>query len=156
MKKFTAKHLLPIVTLSFIMILCQTINGQSTPEQLSEIFFETFQTEGSTEALDELYSTNPWMNKAEDAILKLKNQMEGLNEDYVGKYHGFEFIAEKSISDSYVLRSYMIKFDRQPLRFTFQFYKPDKTWRIYSFTYDGRLGSELEESAKLFYLNYGQ
>lgn len=130
--------------------------AQSKPEELAERFFTTYEERGSTAALDELYATNKWMNKAEDAILDLKNKMQGLNEDYVGKYYGYELIAEKRISSSYVLLSYIVKFDRQPLRYTFQFYKPNDQWKMYSFKYDGNLGNELEESAKIFFLNSGE
>ena len=86
--------------------------------------------------------------------MKLKNQMEGLTEDFIGKYYGFELIAEKKITDSYILLSYLVKYDRQPLRFTFQYYKPNDEWRLYSFEYDGNLDAELEESAKIYFLNY--
>lgn len=106
--------------------------------------------------MDELYSTNPWMQRNIDAVTKLKNEMEGLNENFVGKYYGYELITEKRISNSYLLQSYLVKYDRQPIRYTFQFYKPDKTWIINSFQYDGGLESELEESAKIYNINYGK
>ncbi len=145
-----------ILTIALLMTCFFNLSSQNKPKELVEKFFYTYENEGSAKALDELYSTNHWMNKAEDAILKLKNQMEGLTEDYIGKYYGYELITKKIISDSYVLRSYLVKYDRQPLRFTFQFYKPHNEWRLHSFKYDGNLDSELEESAKLYYIYYGQ
>ena len=50
-----------------------------------------------------------------------------------------------------ILKSYLVKYDRQPIRFTFQFYKPNKEWRIHSFKYDGNIDDEIEEAAKLYY-----
>jgi hypothetical protein len=91
------------------------------------------------------------MAKSADAVVNLKNQMEGLTEDFIGKYHGNDLIVEKGVSDSFLLLSYLVKFDRQPLRFTFQFYKPVDRWRIHSFQYDGNITNEVEESAKLHY-----
>lgn len=140
-----------VICLIFVLII-GSLNAQSSPKELSEQFFKTYEEKGSSEALDELYSTSSWIDKAQDAVLNLKNQIAGLNESYVGKYYGYELITEKKISDSYVLRSYLVKFDRQPIRYTFQFYKPNDTWTIYSFQYDGNLSSELEESAKLFFI----
>jgi len=144
-----------LITTVVIILFTAQVNAQSTPEDLSNLFFKTFEEKGSTDALDELYSTNTWINKAPDAVLNLKNQMEGLHEDYIGKYYGYEFITEKKISESFVLRSYLVKYDRQPLRFTFQFYKPNDIWKAYSFQYDGNLSSELEESANIIFITRG-
>jgi hypothetical protein len=137
------------ICLTFTLIV-GSLNAQSSPKELSEKFFKTYEKKGSSEALDELYSTSPWIDKAQDAVLNLKNQIAGLNESYVGKYYGYELITEKKITSSFVLRSYLVKFDRQPIRYTFKFYKPNDTWIIYSFQYDGNLSTELEESAKLY------
>ena len=140
-----------------ILIICISfgkIYSQNLPSDIATRFFNTYEKSGASKALDELYSTSKWISKSEDAILKLKNQMEGFTEDYMGKYYGYEFITEKKISDSFHLLSYLVKFDRQPLRYTFEFYKPAKEWKIYSFQYDGNLSDELEESAKIYYINY--
>lgn len=127
--------------------------GQNTPEDIVSKFFTDYQTDGASKALDNLYSNNEWMNRASDAITNLKQQFGTLNEDYIGKYYGYELIVEKKLSDSFILLSYLVKYDRQPLRFTFQFYKPDEKWRTHSFKYDGNVDQEIEESAKVYYLN---
>ncbi len=127
--------------------------GQSTPKEIVSNFFTEYQNDGASKALDDLYSNNIWMNRATDAITKLKQQLGTLNEDYVGKFYGYELIVEKKLSDSFILMSYLVKFDRQPIRFTFQFYKPDKEWRTHSFKYDGGIDEEIEESAKVYYLD---
>ncbi|WP_323789039.1 hypothetical protein [Psychroserpens sp.] len=137
-----------------ICLLCFSITGlvsaQDKPQDLVDNFFKNFETKGATFALDELYRGNTWISRNNDAVEKLKTQMEGLNENFVGKYYGKEVILEKKLSDSFVLISYLVKYDRQPLRFTFQFYRPDDTWRIQSFSYDGDLDDEIEEAAKLY------
>ena len=93
------------------------------------------------------------MDRATDAITNLKNQLEGLNEDYVGKYYGHELIVEKKLAESYILLNYLVKFDRQPIRYTFLFYQPDDKWLIYSFQFDGGIDDEIVEVAKLYYLD---
>ncbi|MEM9932113.1 MAG: hypothetical protein AAF824_00815, partial [Bacteroidota bacterium] len=108
---------------------------------------------GSSYALDELYKTNKWFARSADGIAKVKRQLEGLNEDFVGKYYGYEFIVRKDFANCYTLISCLGKYDRQPIRFTFQFYKPQESWTIYSFQYDDTFDDELEEAAKLYYLN---
>lgn len=145
---FKMKLVLPIVLVFF------TLAGiaQTSPEQMVETFFINYEKDGASIALDNLYSTNKWMSRAKDAIENLKNQLEGLNEDFVGKYYGYELIVEKRLSESYVLLSYLVKYERQPIRFTFQFYKPNDVWLIYSFQFDGDIDKEIEEAAKLNHL----
>ncbi len=112
--------IIPILLFSFIAF------PQQSPKEIVEQFFNEFETKGSSVALDNLYKPNKWMARNADAISQLKSQIEGLNEDYVGKYYGYEFLLEKQLADSYILMSYLVKYDRQPIRFTFQFYKPNK------------------------------
>ncbi|MGB1308027.1 MAG: hypothetical protein ACPG6B_03895 [Oceanihabitans sp.] len=139
--------------IAIIMLTFSTISfAQNKPEEIVAKFFTEYQNEGASKALDNLYSNNKWMNRKTDAITKLKQQFGTLNEDYVGKYYGYELIVEKKLSNSYILLSYLVKFERQPIRFTFQFYKPDNEWLTQSFKYDGNIDEEIEESAKVYYL----
>ncbi len=129
-------------------------NGMAqNPAALVDEFFKEFVSEGSSQALDNLYATNPWMERNQDAVTNLKSKLEGLNEDFVGKFHGYDLIAEKSFGDRYVLLSYLVRYDRQPIRFIFQFYRPDKEWRAYGFQYDGDFNDEIKESVKMYYLD---
>lgn len=66
-----------------------------------------------------------------------------------------ELIAKKQLGESHIITSYRVRYDRQPIRFTFHLYKPKDKWMIYSFEYDGSLSGELEESIKLNYLASG-
>ncbi|WP_298496468.1 hypothetical protein [uncultured Algibacter sp.] len=140
------KTLLVIPLLLFTLIL----TSQNDPKDISEQFFKDFEEKGSSIALDNLYKPNKWMNRSGDAIIQLKSQMDGLNEDFVGKYYGKELLFEKTLTDSYILLSYLVKYERQPIRFTFQFYKPSDKWVIYSFKYDGGISEEIEEAARLY------
>lgn len=138
-----------------IPILFLTFNGfaQKTPNDLVTQFFSDYEKNGVSVALDNLYKTNKWMDRSADAIVKLKSSMEGLNEDFVGKYYGYELIVEKKLTDSFLLQSYLVKFDRQPIRYTFEFYKPNDKWILFSLQFDGDLDDEIEQAAKLYYLD---
>jgi hypothetical protein len=143
------------IKITFTLILFVGIlnmEAQTNPKNIVDNFFVNYQKDGASIALDKLYYTNKWMERATDAITNLKSQLKGLNEDYVGKYYGYELIGEKKLAESYILLSYLVKFDRQPIRYTFQFYKPNDKWVIYSFKFDANIDDEIEESAKLYYL----
>ncbi len=136
-----------------LLLLITNINAlsQNKPKEQVAKFFTDYQQENATVAIDNLYKTNDWMNRAADAITDLKNKMEGLNNDFVGEFYGYELILEKKLGDSFVLLSYLGKYDRQPIRFTFEFYKPHETWKVFAFKFDGNLDDEIEEAAKLYY-----
>ncbi|MDH3711535.1 MAG: hypothetical protein OER04_16710 [Cyclobacteriaceae bacterium] len=126
--------------------------AQNTPREIAEKFFDDYVEDGASVALDNLYFTNKWINRSADAVANLKSKMEGLNLDFVGEYYGHELISEKKLGQSYVLLAYLAKFDRQPIRYIFQFYKPKDQWVVYSFKYDSSIDDEIEEAAKVFNL----
>jgi hypothetical protein len=129
------------------------LNAQDSPEKIIEAFFSDYEKKGAGEAVDNLYATNPWTSRIQDAINNVKTQLERFNVDLVGDYYGYEKLTTKKLGDSYVLYSYFIKFDRQFLRLTFQFYKPKDEWRLASFQFDDTFDDEIEEAAKLYYLD---
>jgi len=145
---------LKFLTLGLILIFSSfNLKAQNNPETIIQDFFENYESKGAGVAVDELYATNPWTSRIQDAINNIKTQLERFNEDLVGKYHGYEKLTTKKLGDSYALYSYFIKFDRQFLRLTFQFYRPDNEWRLASFQFDDNFDEEIEAAAKLYNLD---
>ncbi|MEQ8581039.1 MAG: hypothetical protein RIC30_05030 [Marinoscillum sp.] len=146
---------LRILTLTILLVGLNSLNSfaQDNGQKLIDEFFSRYENEGVEVAVDELYKTNPWTTRIQDAINNVKTQLARYNEELVGKYYGYEPIVTKQLGNSYVLHSYLVKFDRQPLRFTFQLYKPDKEWRLASFAFDDSYNDELEEAAKVYYMD---
>lgn len=142
-----------VFTLLLVVFSFSNLNAQKDPEVMIQDFFENYETKGSSIAIDELYATNPWTSRIQDAIENVKTQFERFNKDLVGEYYGYEKLTTKKLGESYVLYSYFIKFDRQFLRLIFQFYKPDQEWRLASFQFDDGFDEEIEEAAKMYYLN---
>ncbi|MCA0349177.1 MAG: hypothetical protein LCH35_07945 [Bacteroidetes bacterium] len=125
---------------------------QSNPEDIIKKFFLEY-SKNPSNAIDQIYSTNPWNSRIKDGIENMKKEVESYNLEYVGKYYGNELIVKKQFSESFILYSYMLKYERLPLRFIFEFYKPDKEWNLYSLKIDANLDDEIEQSARLYYLN---
>ena len=142
-----------IFTLLFFVVSFSNLNAQKDPEAMIKDFFDNYEYKGPSIAIDELYATNPWTSRIQDAIENVKTQFERFNKDLVGEYYGYEKLTTKKLGESYVLYSYFIKFDRQFLRLIFQFYKPDQEWRLASFQFDDGFDEEIEEAAKMYYLN---
>jgi len=141
-----------ILTLGLFLVTAVLAGAQSTPESLVNKFFDTYLAQGTSAALDQFYATNKWMDRNKDATEKLKSQFANLPA-LVGDYYGRDLIAKKTLGESFVLISYLVKYDRQPIRFTFELYKPQDSWLAYSFSYDDSFGDELEEAAKVHNLD---
>ena len=139
-----------------LIILLISLSGdvfaQSSPQDLLDTFFKTYEKDPG-KAVQDLYSTNKWNERVKDDIDKIIGTVNGFTESYMGKYYGHEIITTKNFSESFVLYSYLVKYDRQPLRFIFKFYRPNDKWVLYSYSLDDNLDDEIQEAAKLYYLN---
>ncbi|TPG66658.1 hypothetical protein [Hymenobacter nivis] len=141
-----------ILLLSLLTFLTHYSYCQSTPESIVAEFFKEY-PKGPAKAVETLYATNPWSTRNRDGIEQIKSEVNKLTLDYVGKYHGYEPITKRHAGNSFALHSYLVRYDRQPLRFTFEFYKADDKWIVYAFKFDSNIDDELEESAKLNYFS---
>ncbi|KAA3612319.1 MAG: hypothetical protein DWQ05_20185 [Calditrichaeota bacterium] len=144
------RNLFFIILFSFL----SNVNAQETPDKIVAKFFNDYVKNGSSKAIDNLYASNKWMVRAKDAMTNLKSQLEGLNESFVGKYYGNELIVKKTLGENFTLQSYLVRYDRQPIRFTFQFYKPNDKWITHSFKFDGELDEEMEKAVMINNLTY--
>jgi hypothetical protein len=112
-----------------------------------DAFFKKYKEKGADTAIDYLFGTNKLLaNLPQLSVLKKK--LDSLQQS-AGKYVGHELIVQKSSSPSLFLYSYLVKFENQPYRFTFMFYKPQNDWELYRFKYDDQMDAELEEAGKI-------
>ena len=138
-----------LIKLFFIMSFVGVFHlaDAQTPQEMMDSFFKTYEEDKPVEALDELYSHTPWLESVKSNVEKLKMQFKDLK-SVVGSYNGYELLYKKEVKGCLVLATYLVKFDRQPIRFNFQFYKPKDKWIIYSFSYDDSFDDDLEEAIK--------
>lgn len=138
-----------ITKLFFCLLLIATINivKAQTPEEMMDSFFKTYQKNKPVEALEELYSHTPWLERIKDDVEKLKSQFRDLK-TLVGEYNGHELLYKKNVKDCFVLATYLVKYERQPIRINFEFYKPKDKWVLYSFSYDDSFDDDLEKALK--------
>ena len=141
-----------LISLLLLTFLSTTIlRSQPTVEEITDKFFKTYE-KSPLEGVDYIFSTNKWMmDRNKDGVENIKTKLNSFI-GLVGDYYGYEKITEKSVGESYRLVSYLVKYDRQPVRFTFVFYKPKDSWQVQNFQYDDGLDDELEESGKVYRL----
>lgn len=138
---------------AFILVLSFTLasifaQAQASPEQIIDKFFQDLVTEKPEKTIDNLYTHMPWIANIKTEIDKLKTQFVTL-QTYFGKYCGNVLITKKDISNTFFIYSYLVKYERQPVRFIFKFYKPKDAYIVFSFSYDMSLEEELEQSVKI-------
>ena len=139
------------IILISIILISLTTKAQTSPQILIDNFFETYKIDAG-KAVKELYETNKWTERIKDDIEKIISAVNGFNENFMGKYYGKEIITTKKFAESFELYSYMVKYERQPIRFIFKFYKPINKWVLYSFAFNDSLDTEIQEAAKLYNL----
>ena len=137
-----------------VLVFCLSLLFSSAQTSIDEITTEFFSlySKSPQKAIDYAFSSNKWMmDRKKDTVESIKRKVAG-DIELLGKYYGYEKITSKSIGDSFVLVSFMVKYDRQPIRFTFVFYMPDNKWQLQNFKYDVALDEELEEAARAYRL----
>ena len=120
--------------------------AQEQPDKMVIKFFELYE-KNSDEAFNYLYSNNEWMQRSQDDIDYLKTQIKNATA-VMGEYYGYEIITSRQVGESFVLYSFMVKYDRQPIRFIFEFYKPKDKWKTYGFSFDEDMDDDIENSAR--------
>lgn len=110
-------------------------------------FFSLYEAGKFNEAVDAIYATNKWMDQKSDDIHNVKVQLQNLN-SLVGDYHGKVKLGEHGLTDRLVYVSYMVLYERQPVRMEFMFYRPVNDWIIYSFSFDDEIDGELVSAGR--------
>lgn len=141
----------------FISLLMSslTLCAQDDPQKIVDQFFSLYRTKGASEAVDYVFSTNKWMDESKDQIENVKFKLNNTLK-LLGKYEGHNLITKKTVGEHLLLYTFIVRYDRQPLRFTMLFYNPSKDWRLYNFSYDDSFDEELKEAAKTYRLKENQ
>jgi hypothetical protein len=142
------------ITLIFLFSCLNQVIAQN-PDELVDKFFKEYSIKGKETALNNLIKTNPWVNPLDDAVVQLLSQIPATNTEVLGPYLGYEKINSKMVTKDYYFASFLSKYDRQYVRFTFSFFKPKNKWRIHKISIDNEFNGELEESMKLYYHPFG-
>ncbi|TRX56835.1 hypothetical protein [Thalassomonas sp. M1454] len=109
-------------------------------------FFELYKKDKIDEAVDSIYSTNEYVSAIPDQIKNVKTQLNALK-GMVGQVHHIGQLDTFLVGESFVYVTYLVTYDRQPVRYEFQFFKVKDGWRIYSFSFDDDL-SEIQSQAR--------
>lgn len=137
--------------LSLFIFLCLSKSaGQTTPKEITDKFFSLF-AKDPEKAIEYGFSTNRWMSKKSDAVKDLKTKLNNLI-DLCGAYYGYDWLTEKTAGENIKIISFIVRYDREPIRFTFFFYRPKDKWQLNNFSFDESIDEDLEEATKAYRL----
>ncbi|HSZ31825.1 MAG TPA: hypothetical protein VK772_00865 [Puia sp.] len=133
-----------------LILISLATSGQATTNEITDKFFSLFPTEPS-KAVEYCFSTNKWYTKKIDDVVDLENKVKDLPR-VVGEYLGYELLTEKTAGANIKIVIYIVRFEREPMRFTFLFYKPKDKWQVNNFSYDENIDEDLKEASKAYRL----
>lgn len=125
--------------------------AQTDPQKMIDEFFTRYKSKSPADAVEYIFSTNKWMNDSKDQIESIKIKLNSTVKQ-VGDYYGYNLIAKKTVGEHLAFYTFLVRYDRQPLRYNFLFYKANDKWAILNFSYDDGIDEELKEAAKPYRL----
>ena len=127
------KYLLALLT------LCLSASAFADDGYDTEIekFFSLYEKGEINRAIDSIYSTNRWIDSSSDAVMNVKGQFSSMSQ-VVGAYLGKERVGVHSYAERLLLVTYLVLYERQPIRLEFMFYRPKNAWIIYRFSFDDK------------------
>lgn len=112
--------------------------AQTSYEEIVDRFFQIYSKEAPEKALDYVFSTNPYMDANSEQAKSIKTRL-GTVTALIGDFYGYEKMVVHEYAPSLVSVTYLIKHKRQPLYYTFVFYRPEKNWQILNIRFDDKL-----------------
>ena len=117
-------------------------------QELINTFFDHYKNKGYEVALRYTLSTNRWIrpegNEMNGIVLQLSKELVG-----IGEYIGYEELKSKRVGSRLRIASYLVYYQRDPIRFTFELYKSSGGWEFSDFKFDSNFDDEINESIKL-------
>lgn len=138
-----------ILIFAIPMTYCSKATKPNSETQvIVEDFFKTLEHKGNSEAIERLFDKNKWMSP--QILDTLSSQLSVLI-NQVGQYHGYEKIRERQYGERIIQFTYIAKYERQPLKFIFRFYKPNDKWQPQSVNMETDfIELELDEASRAY------
>lgn len=141
------RKVIPVLAALALMTWMSTQVQAAEVEPIVEKFMAMVKAGQVEEAVDFLYGSNPWMSRKSDAVQNVRSRLASINQ-MVGNLKNHEKLQELRAGSRFVYLSYLAAYDRQPIRFEFEFYRPADAWIIYSFSFDDKLDEDIEKLAR--------
>src|SRR4051812_4722939 len=133
-----------LVILLFFLFSCSREKDVPVEEINSFVnpFFETYRISGPKEAVSKLLGSNKYISQS--VVDTVGVRLERLAKGF-GKFQGTDKVSTRHYGESIVEITYLVNYDKQPMRFKFQFYQPGTGWRLQNFMYESEFMDDLKD-----------
>ena len=135
---------------------CDTRNVKENNSKLEkesqpiiDVFFDKLKSGNFRTALSELLSNNEDIDMKDSATLNLESSFNSINA-LSGRFESKRFLRKKELGNDVGVYVYLVKYEKKFYRFSFTFYNNDVEVKIYKFSFDDAIDTELEEAIKLY------
>lgn len=122
------------LTLLAALLITGNVFSQSEPKDIIKKFFDIYRLQESNEAIDYLFTNSPYAEEIVEGIDDLKRKVKK-QISQIGLYYGFDLIGERKAGPNIIMYTYIVRHARQPIVFSFSFYKPNTKWNLHNFKY---------------------
>ena len=120
-----------------LLLLSSGVSANNYQEEVDK-FFELYSDEKISDAVDSIYASNKYVSSIPDQVKQIKTQLSSLD----------DLVSDYKVGELFVHVTYLVTYDRQPIRFEFQFFKVKEGWRIYSMSFDDNIDEDIKELAR--------
>lgn len=138
------------LTLLALFFIYNNANAQTNPQEIIDKFFNVYKQKSPLEAVDYIFSTSPFSKDVSEGVDDLKRQLKK-QIDADGKFYGVDVLSKAKAGPNFIIFSYLVRHEREPLTFDFIFYKPNDKWQLQNFKFHNKTDEELEEAVKVLY-----
>ena len=129
-----------------LLLLSSGVSANNYQEEVDK-FFELYADEKTSDAVDSIYASNKYVSSIPVQVKQIKTQLSSLD-DLVGEINFINKVSDYKVGELFVHVTYLVTYDRQPIRFEFQFFKVKEGWRIYSMSFDDNIDEDIKELAR--------
>jgi hypothetical protein len=141
------KPLLKFAFTGFLFLYCLSKSfAQSTTKEIEDTFF-TIYSKDPGKAVEYAFSTNKYFRNLHDDVAKLSKKLKILIFQ-CGDYCGYELLTEKTAGQNLKMVTYILRYSREPIRFTFFLYKPNDKWQVNDFAFDEDIDKNLRKNSE--------
>jgi hypothetical protein len=117
-------------------------------QEIIDKFFDLYKTRGYEYAVRYSWATNRWIpaggEAVDNVVITLSKKLAGMG-DFIGQ----ELLKNRQVSSRFRVVSYLVYYERDPVRYTFSLYKNSQGWEVSNFQFDSDFEDEAEASLKL-------
>ena len=125
-----------------------TLQSQSAVKDLVNGFFMEYEAGDPSSAFAYANALRPKEEGRRGALSEADLQAKFVElEKQFGKYFGYDVMVEQEVVPNFVRYICYARYEYRPVRFTFEFYRPNGTWHLYALRIDRRMNTEIIEQS---------